>query len=744
MSSRAKKKLNAGVGAQCSILMKYLHPRKLIQEKIVNAKHSCRLEGLVAVKVDTKTINRKKREVIIFHHDTFPNCEIYCAKKFCIVKEEGAEKDFFMFSDGGLSRRNNVGRDNNNPNRINNNEDRERREREEQIPIPIGLKGRDDEDIVIMRNRGILVEDDNDPLPDNIPAKDRVPPGEELYPGQTWGWSGLDDRKVNNGKKTKPRIRGLDTLSLEKGMITFLQIFLLLLPKQMVQIIIAETNKIFNLTNTKKITYGEFLRWLGIQLLMSTCAGHSCRSFWSMKPVSPFEGAPYCMNEYMSGRRFEAIRSNLVFTSNTPPSYRDKFWEVREMIDIWNQYMGEIFCPSWVSCLDESMSPWHGQYTCPGFVYCPRKPHPFGNEYHDICCSECGINYQIELVEGKDAPIERPKDANEVKYGKTTALVLRLCQPIYNSGRVVILDSGFCVLKAIIQLRKVGVYASAVIKKRCYWPSYVKGDVMNKHMSEKQLGECDCIKGEMDGVAYNLFCMRDVDYVSKMMTTYGGLVTNPDCVPTTRTVLAANGSTERKPFQYMEPFDNHYCYRHSVDDHNNLRHTEPSIEGTLIMPRWSLWAFSFILATCEVNAFLAYKYFVCANDASKLKNLTLLEFRKSLSQQLIHNEYLKREEMEEQDNDSENDRRTYDLRSENKDDELHELCTAPKNARNFCHAQKKWICTAATTYPQYKCRHPGCKKTIRTYCSCSIGHWMCKEHHHKHLLSNVAACSNSH
>ena len=52
--------------------------------------------------------------------------------------------------------------------------------------------------------------------------------------------------------------------------------------------------------------------------------------------------------------------------------------------------------------------------------------------------------------------------------GPTISLLLHMLAPIFNLGFMVILDSGFCVLKAIIELRKEGVFASALIKKRQY------------------------------------------------------------------------------------------------------------------------------------------------------------------------------------------------------------------------------------------------------------------------------------
>ena len=92
----------------------------------------------------------------------------------------------------------------------------------------------------------------------------------------------------------------------------------------------------------------------------------------------------------------------------------------------------------------------------------PRKPQPFGNEYHTVCCSLSGILGQMELVEGKDSPPQIfPKFNNK---RKTVGLLLRVLEPIFAMGMVVIPDSGFCVMRGIIELKKWGVYASALIK----------------------------------------------------------------------------------------------------------------------------------------------------------------------------------------------------------------------------------------------------------------------------------------
>ena len=110
---------------------------------------------------------------------------------------------------------------------------------------------------------------------------------------------------------------------------------------------------------------------------------------------------------------------------------------------------------------------------------------PFGNEYDAVCCSLSGILWQMELIEDKDSPSEIvPKFNNQ---GKTVGLLLHVLEPIFARGNVVILDSGFCVLKWIVELKKWRVYASTLIKKRKYWPKYIKADAIKQHLMRKLL-----------------------------------------------------------------------------------------------------------------------------------------------------------------------------------------------------------------------------------------------------------------
>ena len=110
--------------------------------------------------------------------------------------------------------------------------------------------------------------------------------------------------------------------------------------------------------------------------------------------------------------------------------------------------------------------------------------------------------------------------------GPTIGLLLLMLAPIFNLGFMVIIDLGFCVLEAIIELCKKGVFASALIKKRQYWQKYFRGKEIKEHFAEKEIGATNSWAGKMDDVPFHVFSMKESDYVMSLMSTYG---TNERC-----------------------------------------------------------------------------------------------------------------------------------------------------------------------------------------------------------------------
>ena len=69
---------------------------------------------------------------------------------------------------------------------------------------------------------------------------------------------------------------------------------------------------------------------------------------------------------------------------------------------------------------------------------------------------------------------------------------------------IVILESGFCILRAIVELKKRGVHATALIKKYKSWPKYIDGDCIDAHCEGKEVGCIDSLPGNMHNVPFHI------------------------------------------------------------------------------------------------------------------------------------------------------------------------------------------------------------------------------------------------
>ena len=137
------------------------------------------------------------------------------------------------------------------------------------------------------------------------------------------------------------------------------------------------------------------------------------------------------------------------FTNKPSPSFLDRFHDVWQMINNFNEHYLENYTPSWLSCINESMNSFLDKF-CPGFMSVLRKSHPLGNEYHIIADGDEGYSmmYRIKIQDGKD----RPKYANGKwafpskfegenlntgrKYTNTSSLMCDMTVPLHGTGKL--------------------------------------------------------------------------------------------------------------------------------------------------------------------------------------------------------------------------------------------------------------------------------------------------------------------
>ena len=95
-----------------------------------------------------------------------------------------------------------------------------------------------------------------------------------------------------------------------------------------------------------------------------------------------------------------------------------------------------------------------------------------------------------------------------------------MTKPLWHTSKIVILASGFCVLKGIVELRKKGVFDSAIIKKRRYWPKFIKVNDVEAHFADCEVGAVNEWPGQMDGAKFHVSCTKEPEYAMILMTTY--------------------------------------------------------------------------------------------------------------------------------------------------------------------------------------------------------------------------------
>ena len=149
----------------------------------------------------------------------------------------------------------------------------------------------------------------------------------------------------------------------------------------------------------KHLRTGEFLRWLGLWMLMTIypIGFGGRRAHW--RGIFKF-------TQYMTEHRFENI-----LRCFTLPQYKqsdsgwggqerahylikkfDKFQEVRFFTDKMRQQFRDALKPGGWLCIDESMFSWLGRaLKLPGWKIIKRKPHPIGLESKTTACAVVGV-----------------------------------------------------------------------------------------------------------------------------------------------------------------------------------------------------------------------------------------------------------------------------------------------------------------------------------------------------------------
>jgi len=262
---------------------------------------------------ETKTVRKRQQECFVFHHNDFPNKELYAVKRWVHVVK-APPTPFPSYNPPSIA-----SPDSENDSTL--------------IGDPVN-------DGHHYREEGFEIDDDKAPLDENV-----TPDPIQNLTYSDWGWDLLDPQKVNGSARTGDRFiedqinRPVDPKNV------LLSIFLHMIPWEFIlKTVIPETNS----KMSTPMSVGKFLQYLGIQMMMGTVNGQKTSDFWLVRKKSMFVGSPFQFNNIMSRKRIEEITTKLSMTSIPPPAYEDPFHEIREWIEAFNKNMKDVFVPSWI------------------------------------------------------------------------------------------------------------------------------------------------------------------------------------------------------------------------------------------------------------------------------------------------------------------------------------------------------------------------------------------------------------
>eukprot|EP00957_Ditylum_brightwellii_P077224 5868532-Ditylum_brightwellii.AAC.1 len=91
-------------------------------------------------------------------------------------------------------------------------------------------------------------------------------------------------------------------------------------------------------------------------------------------------------------------------------------------------------------------------------------------------------------------------------------------------------------------------------------------------MSDKDIGHHVRLPGELDGVGFDIFALKEPECTMMLMSAYEQLVVNEGQTENMRCLELMSDGENKCCFKYTEVFSNRFQFRGAVDDHNNKRH----------------------------------------------------------------------------------------------------------------------------------------------------------------------------
>ena len=206
-----------GVGASCTVKLRFLHPKNQVKDKIPNQSSSQQLTGLIVQSKAEKIIRKVNKDCIVFRHEDFGRQLVWALRRYVQVDIQGPEQSFFEqetqeppTAPGEGTNQPNEPMEETHPTNADAASNTVPNNAEELHPLIQEMLNRDgnnldNDDVINVIVAAPMVDDDNQPAPENLPSTEDSTGSTNDIMGQ-WTHSGICDRKATIQRNAKPEL----------------------------------------------------------------------------------------------------------------------------------------------------------------------------------------------------------------------------------------------------------------------------------------------------------------------------------------------------------------------------------------------------------------------------------------------------------------------------------------------------------------------------------------------------------
>jgi hypothetical protein len=143
----------------------------------------------------------------------------------------------------------------------------------------------------------------------------------------------------------------------------------------------------------------------------------------------------------MTRERLEIICKFLHFTDNESNSNfegPEKLFKIFPVISHLNNKFQELYLPNEDISIEESLTDWKGHVSFK--QYMPLKASKFVIKMYELCDAKTGYLWSFLVYTGKETKLD-PPPLITADNSKTSAIVLKLVEPLLKQGRTVWMDN---------------------------------------------------------------------------------------------------------------------------------------------------------------------------------------------------------------------------------------------------------------------------------------------------------------